>query len=205
VNRHIQHGKLRSIKWANRYVRESDVMQVHFQKGRGTGHEKDWSEEGDVFLLLARGIGYSESTLSRTMAVGEKRMSWRRRVLHERGEIRTLLAKYGVEGLEYREEDGGLLTDWRAQRVTFPTVARAMDKFSAGTSLSGVEAECVRGLFWAWAAFHLGSRSKLAKRLSIVGRGARVTEARLAESYRALMAQGVDPLTGKCKEVRWKL
>jgi len=59
VNRHIRAGKLPAVKWGNWRIRRSDAERVYFPKGRGTGHELDWSEEGDAFLVLARAVGLS--------------------------------------------------------------------------------------------------------------------------------------------------
>ena len=65
----------------------------------------------------------------------------------------------------------------------------------AGQALSPVQAECVRGVLWAWAAFYLGSGHSLARRLQVPGgRGRRLFPARLQAMYGGLRAMGVDPL-----------
>jgi hypothetical protein len=219
VNRYIRAGKLPGVKWGNWWIRRSDAEKVSFRKGRGTGHELDWSEEGDAFLVLARAVGLSLAAIGRLMEWPPQRVGPRLMTLHRTGRIPFLIGKYGLEGVRYRPEDGGLLVDWRLHRNRFPTLARAMDRFAAGVShrpfdrvhnersrtaqvrqpqgkpLSPVEAECVRGVLWTWAVFHLDRELPLVRRLQVhVGRGRRCFPARLQTLYRELRAVGIDPL-----------
>jgi hypothetical protein len=141
VNRYIHAGKLPGVKWGNWRIRRSDAEQVYFHKGRGAGHELDWSEEGDAFLVLARAVGLSLAAVSRLMNWPAHRVRSRLMALHRTGQIPFLIGKYGLEGVQYRQEDGYLLADWRMYRGRFPTLARAMDRFAclpSRQSASGV-------------------------------------------------------------------
>jgi hypothetical protein len=220
VNRYIRAGKLPGVKWGNWWIRRSDAEKVSFRKGRGTGHELDWSEEGDAFLVLARAVGLSLAAIGRLMEWPPQRVGPRLMTLHRIGQIPFLIGKYGLEGVQYRPEDGALLVDWRLHRKRFPTLARAMDRFAAGVShrpfdrvhnersrtaqirqaegkpLSPVEAECVRGVLWIWARFHLGHKHPLVRRLQVhVGRGRKRFPARLQTLYQELRTIGIDPLS----------
>ena len=198
VNRFIHAGKLPGVKWGNWWVRRSDAEQVYFPRGRGSGHELDWSEEGDAFLVLARAVGLSLSAISYLMDWPHHRVGARLTALHRAGQIPLIIGKYGLGGVQYRREDGRLLADWSLYRGRFPTLARAMDRFAAGERLSSVQAECVRGVLWAWAVFHLGGRHPLTRRLQVAGgRGGTLSLPRLQALYRELLAAGVDPLAEK--------
>jgi len=190
----IRAGKLPAVKWNNWRIRRSDAERVHFPKGRGHGCELDWSEEGDVFLILARAIGCSHGAIARLMDYPFQRIGGRLTRLHCVGQIPLLVAKYGLEEVQYRQEDGRLLADWRLYRERFPTLARAMDRFAAGEDLSPVQMDCVRGVLWAWGAFYLGREHSLARRLQIWSwrRGRKVSS--LRELYQELSTEGVDPL-----------
>ena len=220
VNRYIRAGKLPGVKWGNWWIRRSDAERVSFHKGRGTGHALDWSEEGDAFLVLARAAGFSLTAIGRLMDWPPQRVRPRLMTLHRTGRIPFLIGKYGLEGVQYRPEDGGLLVDWRLYLKRFPTLARAMDRFASGVSLrpfdgvysersrtaqvrqargkplSSVEAECVRGVLWTWAVFHLGRKHPLVRRLQVhAGPGRRRFPARLQMLYQELGAMGIDPLS----------
>jgi len=197
VNRFIHAGKLPGVKWGNWWVRRSDAEQVYFPRGRGSGHELDWSEEGDVFLVLARAVALSLSAISYLMDWPHHRVGARLTALHRAGQISLIIGPYRLGGVQYRREDGRLLPDWSLYRGRFPTLARAMDRFAAGERLSSVQAECVRGVLWAWAVFHLGGRHPLTRRLQVAGgRGGTLSLPRLQALYRELLAAGVDPLGG---------
>ncbi len=198
VNRFIRAGKLPAVKWYNWQIRRSDAERVFFPKGRGHGCELDWSEEGDAFLVLARAVGYSHAAIARVMDYPFHRVEARLTRLRRMGQIPLLAGKYGLEGVQYRQEGGCLLVDWRLYRERFPTLARAMDRFAAGESLSPVQAECVRGVLWAWAAFYLGNEHPLTRRLQCLwGRGRSPSRSRLQATYRELLAAGIDPLGGE--------
>jgi hypothetical protein len=219
VNRYIRAGKLPGVKWGNWWIRRSDAEQVCFHKGRGTGHELDWSEEGDAFLVLARAVGLSLTAIGRLMDWPPQRVGPRLMTLHRTKQIPLLIDKYGLEGVQYRPKDRGLLVDWRLHRNRFPTLARAMDRFASSVSphpfggvhnerdrtaqirqaqgkpLSPVEAECIRGVLWTWAVFHLDREHPLVRRLQVhVGRGRKRFPARLQTLYHELKAMGIDPL-----------
>jgi len=208
VNRYIHAGNLPAVKWGNWRIRRSDAEQVYFHKGRGAGHELDWSEEGDAFLVLARAVGLSLAAIGHLVDWPSHRVRPRLVTLHSTGQIPFLIGKYGLEGVRYRREDGRLLAGWDLHRERFPILARAMDRFAAGEflrqgsgqALSLLQAECVRGVLWAWAVFHLGSGHSLARRLQVSGgRGRRLFPARLQALYRELRAAGVDLCWTKSK------
>jgi hypothetical protein len=194
VNRFVRAGKLPAVKWNNWRIRRSDAWQAYFPKGRGSGHVLDWSEEGDAFLVLARAVGLSLAEIARRMKRPAEQVRLRLATLHRRGQIPFLLGKYGIEGVLYRE-NGRLLADWREHRGRFPALARAMDLFAAGRRLSPAQAERVRGVLWAWAAFYLGDRHPLARRLQCPhSRSKTVPQERLQALYLELQRAGVDPL-----------
>jgi hypothetical protein len=220
VNRYIRAAKLPSVKWGNWWIRRSDAGRVCFRKGQGIGHELDWPEEGDAFLVLARAVGRSLAAIGRLMDWPLQRVRPRLVALHRTGQIPFLIRKYGLEGVQYRPEARGLLVDWRLHRRRFPTLAWAMDCFASSEALrpfdgvysersrtaqvtraqgnppSPVEAECVRGLLWAWAVFHLDREHPLVRRLQVpAGRVRRRFPARLQTLYRELRAMGIDPLS----------
>ncbi len=200
VNQYIHAGKLPAVKWGNWRIRRSDAEQVYFHKGRGSGHQLGWSEEGDAFLVLARAVGLSLAAIGHLVDWPSHRVRPPLVTLHRTGQIPLLVGKYGLEGVRYRREDGRLLAGWDLHRERFPTLARAMDRFAAGESLSPLQAECVRGVLWAWAAFYLGSGHSLARRLQVSGgRGRGLFPARLQALYRELRAAGVDPCWTKSK------
>ena len=183
------------MKWGNWWIRRSDAEMVYFPKGRGSGHELDWSEEGDAFMILARAVGLSLTAISSLMSMPKFQVSARLTMLHRRGEIPWLIGKYGLEGVQYRPESGRLLAKWWLYRDRFPTLAQAMDRFAAGETLSPVQATCVRGVLWTWAAFRLGRTHPLTRRLLTTGQGrGKLSPSRLPMLYRELRGLGVDPL-----------
>jgi hypothetical protein len=195
VNRFVRARKLPAVKWGNWRIQRSDAWQAYFPKGRGSGHVLGWPEEGDVFLVLARAVGLSLAEIARRMKRPAEQIWPRLAMLHRRGQIPLLLGKYGIEGVLYRREDGRLLADWRKHRERFPALARAMDLFAAGRRLSPAQAECVRGVVWAWATFHLGNKHPLAHRLQCPrSRSKTVPQERLQVLCLELQRAGVDPL-----------
>jgi len=196
VNRFIRAGRLPAVKWGNWWIRRSDADLIYFPKGRGSGHELDWSEEGDAFMILARAVGLSLPAIGGLMSLPKFQVSARLTMLHRRGEIPWLIGKYDLEGVRYRSESGRLLAEWWLYRGRFPTLAQAMDRFAAGETLSPVQAACVRGVLWTWAAFRLGRTHPLTRRLLTTGqgRGRELSPSRLPMLYRELRGLGVDPL-----------
>src|SRR3972149_2921022 len=58
VERFILAGKLAAGKWGNWRVLRSEAMRpgLYFPKGKGGGHSASSSDEGDVFIILARAV-----------------------------------------------------------------------------------------------------------------------------------------------------
>jgi hypothetical protein len=207
VNRFIHAGKLAGRKWGNWWIRRSDAERVYFPKGRGSGHEQDWSEEGDAFMVLARAVGLSLSAIDRlttgSSARAEngtaRRAGSRLTRLVRKHQVPLILEKYGLESVQFRQGGRRLLADWQLYRSRFPTLARAMDRFAEGRQLSAVEAECVRGVLWTWAAYFLGTKHPLTRRLQVPGKHG-LSVARLRKLRAALEAAGVDLFGGETKD-----
>lgn len=97
VNRYIHAGKLASVKWGNHWILRSEAMKpgLYFPKGKGSGHETDWSEEGDAFLVEMRRRGLSYPAIARMMKMDEKSVGYRGRCLKRQGMVADLEARLG--------------------------------------------------------------------------------------------------------------
>jgi excisionase family DNA binding protein len=96
VNRYIHAGKIKSVKWGNHWILRSEALKpgLYFYKGKGAGHDMDWSEEGDAFLVQARREGLSYTVMARLMKMDEKTVGYRYRSLERQGMIADLEVKF---------------------------------------------------------------------------------------------------------------
>jgi hypothetical protein len=96
VNRYIHAGKLKSVKWGNHWILRSEAMKpgLFFYKGKGAGHDMDWSEEGDAFLVEMRRQGLSYSAIGRMMKMDAKTVGYRYRSLESQGMVADLQTKF---------------------------------------------------------------------------------------------------------------
>lgn len=203
VNRLIRRGKIPGcVKWGNWYIPKSSLVKVDFAKGRGYGHELDWSDDGDAFLLLARAVGLSGPAIERLMGWPRCRSLHRLSYLFKTGEMAYVIEKNGLPVLA-RRDDCLLLTDWRREGPAdweherrFPSVARAMHAFHSGAELRRRDLEIVRGVLWTWAAFFLGRNSRVAVKLQAANTRRGISEIDLRAMRDILSGMGIDPMDG---------
>jgi hypothetical protein len=154
-------------------------------------------------MVLARAVGMSQGAIGRAMAIPRPRAAYRLARLHRDGKIPTLMENHRLEGVSYGAGDGRLLADWREHERRFPALARAVKRFECGQKLSPGQAEMVRGVLWAWAAFHLGRDDHLTRRLQVVG-GNGVCVGRLEGLCDELAAAGIRPVRRGAGRAAWK-
>lgn len=99
VNRLIQQGKIKSVKWGNHRILRSEALKpgLVFYKGKGSvPGGQNWTEEADLFLIRARSKGRIFRDIARMMKMPEKRVDYRFRCLVKSGEVERLKQKYGI-------------------------------------------------------------------------------------------------------------
>lgn len=162
IYRYIVRDKLPAVRWDNWHVRRSDAEKIHVHKGRGSGHEREWSRAGDEFILLCRGLGFASSTVARMMGwETPSTYNYRARLLLQNG------VEEMAQRLPVRVQGGEVLTDWHAVEWRFPTLSNAVERYGDRDPLSPHLAENVRSLLYASARFHLGLNAPLTRRLQI--------------------------------------
>lgn len=195
VHRYIQLGRLSGVhvrnlsgrhghpRWSPWFVRRSEVQQLVFKFGKGSGHELPWSEPADVFLILAKAIGLSTNAINAMCGYTTQRISYRLGFLRNKKRIPGLIRKYGLK-VEYNSRTGALFADWKDYRGRFPRVARAMQRLRAGHELNRRDLCDVRGVLQSWAEWHGRTREqkRFARSLITVG-------TRQARHFHALVAQ----------------
>ena len=104
VNRYIRAGKIPAVQYGNWHILRSIATApgLHIpKKGKGSGHERLWSESADAFLLLARAIGLSTNGIGALL--GGAPYGWRSNSvcyrlerLRDSGAVSTLSTAYGL-------------------------------------------------------------------------------------------------------------
>jgi len=206
VERFILAGNLRAVRWNNWRVLRSEAMRpgLHFPKGKGAGHELEWSEAGDAFFILARAVGISLNAAGRM--TGIRNTDYRLDKLWEKEQISYLVQKHGLD-IMVDPERRLVFADWSAHAGRFPRLARAMGKFCrflAGEPLfarkhrageNDPDLIIVRSVLCAWAAWY----AKTDEQKDLARRLAHANHAK-AETLRAVLEEirswGVDPMEG---------
>jgi hypothetical protein len=155
VQRYIEHGKIKAVKYGNWHVLRSEAERPGLtipKAGKGSGHELDWSEECDLFWLIGMAVGLSSHRLDAMSKLPRKRSSYRVLNLMETGTIRELMEKYDLNIL-YNPERRLVWADWRDFPGRFPPLDKAMGRFLAGEKISLQEMYLVRGVLASWAAW----------------------------------------------------
>lgn len=195
VTRHIYAGKLTAVKYQFWRIKRSVAEAHHFRRGRGRGHERDWSEEGDAFLLLARAVGCPPRAIARLMKAPRRQPAYRLRSLHKRGLIPALIDRHRLD-VEYGGTESSsptMFADWRSVAHRFPSIQRAVDRLKAGAGLSRPQLNLLRGVLRTWAVWHADgdpAREAMAEKLAEPGA---YSEARLRRDWREIRTWGVDP------------
>lgn len=135
VNRDILQGKLPAVKWGNWHVLRSDAIRLRYFTGKGHGHERDWSERADVFLILAHAVGFSTNAIAAMCGWKTGAVSYRLAALRREKRISPLIRKHGLK-VEVNARTGELFADWKCYRSRFPRLARAMDHLKRGDSMN---------------------------------------------------------------------
>lgn len=199
VNRFIAAGKLPAVRWNNWRILRSDAARTHFVKGRGCGHVYAWSPGADAFMLLARAIGLSTNAIGARVHLSAQTVSFRLRTLcADPAAVTRLTRTHGID-LQINAE-GQLFADWRLHRRRFPAVARALDRFAAGTRLNKAERLYVRGVLWSWATCH-ATTAEQRRFAELLTYASHATPARLAAALAELRSWGMEPLKGG--DERW--
>jgi hypothetical protein len=177
VNRDIHQGKLAGIQWGNWKILRSDAIRMRYGHGKGSGHEREWSERADAFLILATAVGFSTNAISAMMGEGWRTgiVSYRLKRLRETGQVGRIIREHGLK-VVYRPHSGKLFADWREYRGRFPGLARAMSKMHPRKSTRAGEA---------------GGRSQVAGRKRQPRKGTRAGESGRMSRVERLHARGV--------------
>ncbi|NIR97528.1 MAG: hypothetical protein GWN54_13190 [Gammaproteobacteria bacterium] len=195
VTRHIYAGKLPAVKYQFWRIKRSVAEAYHFPRGRGRGHERDWSEEGDAFLVLARAVGYPPRAIARLMKAPRRQPRYRLRSLHKRGRIPGLIDRHQLD-VEYAGTESSsptLFADWRAVAHRFPSLLRATDRLRTGAALSRGQLNLLRSVLRTWAVWHAdGDPAREAMAAELAEPGA-YSEAKLRQGWREIRTWGIDP------------
>ncbi len=171
INRDIHQGKLPAVRWGNWNILRSDAVRMKYSTGKGHGHEREWSEGADAFLILADAVGLSTNAISAMCGWRTGTVSYRLQTLRRKGLVREIARKYG---LKIQIKRGGhAYADWRDYRARFPRLARAMDKLKSGERMSQIEILLARGALL---------KESERRRLNLSLRG-RMSERRLREMF----------------------
>ncbi len=195
VTRHIYAGKLPAVKYQFWRIKRSVAEAYHFPRGRGRGHERDWSEDGDAFLVLARAVGCPPRAIARLMKAPRRQPRYRLRALHQRGLIPDIISRHQLD-VKYGGTESSsptLSADWRSYAHRFPSIRRAAERLAAGGEVSKLQLSILRGVLRTWAVWHAAGdpeRESLAEALA--GPGA-YSEVRLRHAWREIRTWGVDP------------
>jgi hypothetical protein len=191
--------------WSRWFVLRSEATRpdLVFHRGTGQGHQLDWSDRADAFLILARAVGLSTNAIAALMGWYSQRVTYRLGWLHRYDLIPALIERHRL-AVRYRPEDGALFADWSEHRDRFPRLAASMRRFAAYVSgdhslyrrrLTRGQRHpdflAVRGVLHAWAAWRLPA-SSLARDLNWSSAG---RSKALLSALSTLRSHGVDPLT----------
>lgn len=153
VNRDILQGKLPAVKWGNWHVLRSDAIRLHYFTGKGHGHERDWSERADAFLILAHAVGFSTNAIAAMCGWDTSTVSYRLATLKREKRIWRLIRQHSLKAV-YNARTGELYADWKCYRGRFPRLARAMDHLQHGNSMSTREVLYARSILLKWATWN---------------------------------------------------
>lgn len=212
VKRYIRLGKLHGVQvpnyagrhpspgWARWRVLRSEATRPGFvfKKGIGSGHELDWSQSADAFILLARAVGLSTNAIAAMTGWRNSRVSFRQACLISRGEVASLAQRYS---LVIHFDGGRLFSDWYLYRHRFPALHQAMLDFKLYLTgrlvyprkRKGHALKYVRGVLASWAAWF----AETPEQKAFAGRLVTAPYAKpetLAAAYLELCSWGVDPL-----------
>jgi hypothetical protein len=191
----VEDGRIAAVKWGKRWVLKSEATRPGLALCRGKRHDfsRNWPEELDAFVVLARAVGLSYLAIARLARLSRGGLvAWRLRSLHRRGRIPALVESHGLRVL-YDAESGRLLADWKAYRGRFPALTRALARFERGKPLTKDEAAMVAGVLAAWGEWQAETDEQ---RAAAGGqrRAANLGPAALRGAYERLRQWGIDPL-----------
>jgi len=103
VERLILRGEIHAVRWGNWRLLRSEAMKagLWFVKGKGTGSDLDWSEEGDAFLVRSRAAGDEYVIIAHKMGrqdipAAVRSLGYRMKRLRESGQLEWLISKYDL-------------------------------------------------------------------------------------------------------------
>ena len=169
VNRYINAGRVRGVKWGNWLIRRSEATRpgLRFYKGKGTTQlHLHGTPAGDAFLILAAAVGVPFAQIARMLGrTGHAMIQTRLAALHRRGHIAWLIRSYELPVLYRPDAPAGaaaaglLWADWRTVAHRFPRLARAWAGWEAGEpwSRTGMsDHNLVNGVLRAAVAWNMG-------------------------------------------------
>lgn len=150
VNNYIHKGLLPAVRWANWHILRSDAQRTFFRRGRRNWNQV-WTERGDAFLIVGRGVGLSWGVLAKLSGIAHP--DARLKTLTQRGQVSGIIQRHGL-AVQFDEETGRLYADWRTMPGRFPFLEKAIERFLNGCALRDDEARLLLGLMAGWLAWH---------------------------------------------------
>jgi transposase-like protein len=172
-----------AVKYANWRILKSAAVTLAMKPGSGSGHEVDWTDKSDRFMVLATAVGLFVNATARLMGWPSQRVHHRLKLLRESGRINDLLSP-AISG----DPTTGLFADWKTYRDRFPYLDRAAARFLAGDELTADEYAVIRSVMARWCyRAGLDNVGDWLTHLSVMsGRAVRLV-------YQQLSAWGIDP------------
>ncbi|MGQ0605303.1 MAG: hypothetical protein ACT4QE_26805 [Anaerolineales bacterium] len=194
INKAVRTGRLCGVKWKNWRFLCSEITRsdLVFFKGKGAARSVQYTEAGDVFLILARAVGLPWSAIGRMMHWPDSRCEYRFATLARIGAVARLIRAHGLK-VHYQPRRRALIADWKHYCHRFPQLARVMCLFRSGAELMDPrDLSTVRGVLRAWAAWFARRPAEhdLARRLAT---GSTSTPNTLRATWRQLRRRGADP------------
>lgn len=149
VNQAVRRGQIPAVDWGNWWILRSVATdpryRIHSQKGTPGVSRLGWTERGDAFLLVARGLGIHWSAIEKMTGVKQATLHNRLSGLRGRGEIPNIIKRFRLK-VKYHSRTGGLSARYADHRGRFPILDRAVAKRSRGEPLTSIERSYMRGM-----------------------------------------------------------
>ena len=120
-------GRHQNPKWANWYVKRSDVENLTIYH-RGS-MKTCWTDEADSFLVLASAAGLSPERIAHLMSFSKELPRLRLMQLQKEGKLEAVINENWRDRVKLKRRL--LLADWRRFRSRFPYLDRAARRYKA--------------------------------------------------------------------------
>lgn len=184
----IYRGRIRGVQLWNSgaawHLRESEARKLVIPRGSGSSI-LDWNDEADAFRILAAAIGIPKVSIG--ILTGEGRScEYRLRYLIVHDMVDEVLARNGIEGVQFNLETRLLWADWRPHQHRFPYLARSVEKFLDGRPLSWRGKHEVMGVLNTWNRWHFPAGFLKAA-------SHKISQEKMYQKYLEMVDLGVDP------------